>query len=130
MSSFDEGSTPDPTAPTPPNAFSPTFLRRFDERDEPPTASEADTAGPWTVEPNPGVGFALYRAGESQARGFRPAALFSERWLALLAAAVLLRIPTKPATHSDGKAAALPERSGEQGSWWIEVAALRPANGL
>jgi len=49
-----------------------------------------------------------------------------------------MRIPTKPATHSDGKAAThseakaatLPERSGEQGSWWIEVAALRPANGL
>jgi hypothetical protein len=40
-----------------------------------------------------------------------------------------MRIPTKPATHSDGKAAALLKRSGEQGSWWIEVAALRPANG-
>jgi hypothetical protein len=46
-----------------------------------------------------------------------------------------MRIPTKPATHSDVKAAThskakvatLPERSGEQGSWLIEVAALRPA---
>jgi hypothetical protein len=36
----------------------------------------------------------------------------------------------RPATHSEAKAATLPERGGEQGSWWIEVAALRPANGL
>ena len=87
MSSFDDASTSDP-APTP-NAFSTAVLRRFDERDEPPTAGEADTAGPWTVEPVPGVGFALYRAGESRARAFKPVALFTERWLALLAAAVL-----------------------------------------
>jgi uncharacterized protein with ParB-like and HNH nuclease domain len=40
-----------------------------------------------------------------------------------------LRIPTKPATHSEAKAATLPEGGGEQGSWWIEVAALRPVNG-
>ena len=40
-----------------------------------------------------------------------------------------VRIPTKPATHSEVKAATLPERGGEQGSWWIEVAALRPVNG-
>ena len=46
-------------------------------------------AGPWTVEPVSGIGFALYRAGETRARGFKPAALFTERWLALLAAAVL-----------------------------------------
>jgi hypothetical protein len=41
-----------------------------------------------------------------------------------------MRIPTKPATHSEAKAATLPERGGDQGSWWIEVAALRPVNGL
>jgi len=41
-----------------------------------------------------------------------------------------LRIPTKPATHSEVKAATLPERHGEQGSWWIEVAALAASNGL
>ena len=89
MSRSRKSSTSAPVVPTPPNAFDPTFLRRFDERDEPPTASEADMAGPWTVEPVSGVGFALYRAGESRARGFKPAALFTERWLALLAAAVL-----------------------------------------
>jgi len=44
----------------------------------------------------------------------------------VLAASV--RIPTKPATHSEVKAATLPERHGEQGSWWIEVAALAASN--
>jgi hypothetical protein len=95
MPGFDEGNTSQPAVPStpntpaPPNAFDSTFLRRFDERDEPPTASEADVAGPWTIEPVPGVGYALYRAGESRARDFGPVALFIDRWLALLAAAVL-----------------------------------------
>jgi hypothetical protein len=71
------------------NAFSRTFLSRFEERDEPPTGPEADVAGPWVVEPIPGLGFGLFRAGESLTRGFRPAAVFPDRWLALLAAAVL-----------------------------------------
>jgi hypothetical protein len=71
------------------NAFSPSFLEQFLERDEPPTGAEADVAGPWHVEPIPGLGFALFRAGESLGRGFRPAAVFPDRWLALLAAAVL-----------------------------------------
>jgi hypothetical protein len=71
------------------NAFSPSFLEQFMERDEPPTCGEADVAGPWHVEPIPGLGFALFRAGESLSRGFRPAAVFPDRWLALLAAAVL-----------------------------------------
>ena len=71
------------------NAFSRTFLSRFEQRDEPPTGPEADVAGPWFVEPIPGLGFGLFRAGESLTRGFRPAAVFPDRWLALLAAAVL-----------------------------------------
>ena len=71
------------------NAFSPSFLELFNRRDEPPTAGEADVAGPWRVEPIPGLGFGLFRAGETLARGFRPAAVFPDRWLALLAAAVL-----------------------------------------
>jgi hypothetical protein len=71
------------------NAFSLSFLKQFSERDEPPTGPEADVAGPWRVEPIPGLGFGLFRAGESLTRGFRPAAVFPERWLALLAAAVL-----------------------------------------
>jgi hypothetical protein len=38
------------------NAFSPSFLHRIGERDEPPTAGEADTAGPWRVLELPGTG--------------------------------------------------------------------------
>ncbi len=71
------------------NAFSPSFLERVNEQDEPPTAGEADVAGPWRIEPIPGLGFGLFRLGESLARGCRPAAVFPDRWLALLAAAVL-----------------------------------------
>jgi hypothetical protein len=84
MRSFDDG-----TASQAPNVFTPSFLDRMNARDEPPTAGEADAAGPWFVEPIPGLGFGLFRAGESLTRGFRPAAVFPDRWLALLAAAVL-----------------------------------------
>jgi hypothetical protein len=77
------------TPSLPPNAFAADFLKLFEERDEPPTGPEADVAGPWRVEPIPALGFGLFRAGESLTRGFRPAAVFPERWLALLAAAVL-----------------------------------------
>ncbi|MEA2600202.1 MAG: hypothetical protein QOF89_1194 [Acidobacteriota bacterium] len=72
-----------------PNAFSPSFLHRIGERDEPPAAGEADVAGPWHVEEVPGGFFGLFRLGESLERGFRPQARFRDRWLALLAAAVL-----------------------------------------
>src|SRR4051794_24722325 len=78
----------DSTLPSSPNAFTSTFLQRLGERDEPPTAGEADAAGPWHVEEIPGEGFGLFRLGESRERGFRPAALFRRRSLALLAAAV------------------------------------------
>ena len=46
-------------------------------------------AGPWSVLPVPGLGFGLFRAGESPSRGFRPVAVFPDRFLALLAAAAL-----------------------------------------
>src|SRR5512133_593688 len=78
-----------PVPPSPCNAFSPLFLRRLDERDEPITSAEADMAGPWSVEPVPGLGFGVFRAGERPSRGFRPKVIFPARWLALLAAAVL-----------------------------------------
>jgi hypothetical protein len=83
------GSKDDCNPPFPPNAFVPSFLRRLGERDEPLTAVEADVAGPWHVEEIPGRRFGLFRAGESWARRFRPAAVFSDRSLALLTAAVL-----------------------------------------
>jgi hypothetical protein len=85
MRSSRNRSTPSKT----PNVFSSSFLQRIGERDEPPTAGEADAAGPWHIEEVPSRGFGLFRAGESLARGFKPAAVFSERWLALLAMAAL-----------------------------------------
>jgi hypothetical protein len=75
----------DPT----PNAFESGFLERIGERDEPPTGPEADLAGPWLVEEIPGAGFGVYRSGEGLARRFRPAAVFHDRPVALLAAAAL-----------------------------------------
>ncbi len=71
------------------NAFTSEFLQRIGERDEPLTAAEADVAGPWAVEEMPGVGWGLYRAGEGAARQFRPYAVFRDRAVALLFAAVL-----------------------------------------
>jgi hypothetical protein len=83
MSSYDH------CIPSSQNAFSTTFLQRIGERDEPPTAGEADASGPWRVLELPGRGFGVFRIGESPERGYRPAAVFRERWLALLALAVL-----------------------------------------
>lgn len=71
------------------NAFSPSFLHCIAERDEPPSAGEADLAGPWHVVEIPGRGFGLFRLGESPERGFPPAVVFRDRSFALLAAAVL-----------------------------------------
>ena len=82
-------SSRDGSTPSSPNVFTPSFLHRIGERDETPTAGEADMAGPWHIEEIPDRGFGLFRAGESHARGFRPAAVFPDRWLALLARAVL-----------------------------------------
>jgi hypothetical protein len=84
MSSFD-----DCTVPSSQNAFSASFLHRFNQQDEPPTAGEADVAGPWRVEEIPGRGWGLFRSGEGLDRGFAPYVVFQGRWLALLAAAVL-----------------------------------------
>jgi hypothetical protein len=64
----------------------PPFLNRLAERDEPPTAGDADVAGPWRIESIPSHGFGLFRVGESLARGFAPVAVFPSRWLALLMA--------------------------------------------
>jgi hypothetical protein len=75
-----------------PNAFTTAFLDRLAERDEPPTAGDADVAGPWRIESvvwDGGHGFGLFRVGESLARGFAPTAVFPSRWLALLMASIL-----------------------------------------
>jgi len=85
MQGFTNNSTPSVR----PNAFTTTFLDRLAERDEPPTAGDADVAGPWRIESIPGEGSGLFRVGESLARGFAPVAVFPSRWLALLMAGIL-----------------------------------------
>jgi hypothetical protein len=107
-----------------PNAFTTLFLSRLAERDEPPTAGDADVAGPWRIEPvswRGGQGFGLFRVGESLARGFAPVAVFPSRWLALLAAAVLPGTGRDPLLRIDPQADAdgvypllLPGRDGEE----------------
>ena len=53
MRDHEDGSTPRPS-----NAFTPEFLSRLNQRDEPLTAAQADAAGPWIVQilPSPGWG--------------------------------------------------------------------------
>jgi len=90
-----------------PNAFSQLFLSRLAERDEPPTAGDADVAGPWRIEPvvwRGGHGFGLFRLGEGLARGFTPVAVFPSRWLALIAAAVLPGTGRDPLLRIDRRA--------------------------
>jgi hypothetical protein len=50
------------------NAFSPFFLHLISQRDEPPTAGEADVAGPWRILEMPGRRFGVFRLGESPER--------------------------------------------------------------
>ncbi|HYG64889.1 MAG TPA: hypothetical protein VEL74_20070 [Thermoanaerobaculia bacterium] len=88
MRSFTDGSSPSNVS-NGPNAFTASFLDRLAERDEGPTAPEADVAGPWRIEEIPGEGFGVFRLGESTARGFEPTLLCPSEWLALVAAGVL-----------------------------------------
>ena len=56
--------------PPVPNAFAEEFLRRFEQEDEPPSAAEADVAGPWRVEPSSTSdgrdAFGLWRPGNGR----------------------------------------------------------------
>jgi hypothetical protein len=52
MRSFTDGSSPS-NVPSGPNAFTAAFLGRLAERDEGPTAPEADVAGPWRSKRSP-----------------------------------------------------------------------------
>ncbi len=74
------------------NAFADEFLRRFGQEDEPPSAAEADAAGPWDVQPSSTAegreAYGLWRLGERPDLGDSPAALFRERSTALLASAI------------------------------------------
>lgn len=81
------GSTP-ASAAVPANAFTEEYLKLLSQRDEPVTAAEADTAGPWHLEPHP-QGWAVLRQGESLDKGSTPTAVFQKKDAARLTAAVL-----------------------------------------
>ena len=86
MRTHDDGTTPVPSAP---NAFAPEFLTLLADRDEPVTAAEADTAGPWHLEPHPEAGgWAVLWQGASLPSS-QPVATFAKKDAARLAAAVL-----------------------------------------
>jgi hypothetical protein len=82
----------DSTTPPSRNAFAEEFLRLFEQEDEPPSAAEADVAGPWEIQRSSTAdgrdAFGLWRLGERAEWGDAPAGLFRERSTALLAAAV------------------------------------------
>jgi hypothetical protein len=84
MRDHEDGSTRRPS-----NAFTPEFLARLNQQDEPLTAAQADVAGPWVVLQIPSPGWGIFRRGESPAAGDLPRAVFRHRERALLAAAVL-----------------------------------------
>ncbi len=83
---------PDDLQPAPPaepaNAFAAEFLTRLDGHDEPREALAAELAGPWAVRPLAG-GFGVFRQWETPAAGDLPRAVFRDRALAQLSAALL-----------------------------------------
>jgi hypothetical protein len=84
-------SPPPPPSSSPPSIFSPGFLARMQARDEAPTASAAELAGPWRTEPVPGRpgSAAVLRVWESGAEGDVPRAVFDEEETARLFAVAL-----------------------------------------
>jgi hypothetical protein len=87
MRTRQDGSTT-ASAAVPVNAFTKEYLKLLAHRDEPVTAAEADTAGPWHLEAHP-QGWAVLRQGESLETGNMPTALFQKKDAARLLAAVL-----------------------------------------
>jgi hypothetical protein len=81
-------------------AFTEELLRLLSEKaerdTEPRSASEADLAGPWTIEPLPGGAFGLFRLGEHPDRGDHPFCAFPSREDALLTAAILPAVGRDP----------------------------------
>jgi hypothetical protein len=78
---------PPPSLPT--HVFTAEFLAWLAERDEPETAGQADTAGPWHVEAGLQSGWAVLREGESLEKGSAPMAVLERKEAAQLAAAIL-----------------------------------------
>jgi len=105
MPSFTQSSSrppaPPPAPPSLPSIFSPAFLARLYDRDEAPTASESDLAGPWRTDPIPGApgSRAVLRAWESLEEGDPPRAVFDEEEIAELCAAALPLLGREPLFH-------------------------------
>jgi len=101
-------SAPPPSVP-PPSIFSPEFLARLHERDEAPTASEADLSGPWRTNPVPDrpgwVG--VVRDWEDLESGDVPRAVFDQEELARLCAVALPLLGREPLFHLGTEAGAL-----------------------
>jgi hypothetical protein len=97
--------------PTPPNAFSPEFLADVRDRDESLTATEAEFAGPWKLEPLPGHpgAVAVLRECESLAEGDEPEAIFLEEETGRMCVALLPLVEREPPLHlrEDGDEAGL-----------------------
>jgi hypothetical protein len=97
------GRTPaHPAAPsTPPNAFSSEFLADVRGENESLTASEAEFAGPWKLEPLPGhpSAVAILRVCESLAAGDEPEAIFLEEETARICVAILPGVEREPLYH-------------------------------
>lgn len=85
-------------------------------RDEPVTGAEADTSGPWHLEPHPWEeGWAVLRQGESLASR-QPTASFKSKDAARLAAAVLPSTGRRPRYRlgKDPDALGYPVYDGDQ----------------
>ena len=87
--------------PTPPNAFTPAFLEQLQADSEPLTASEAELAGPWKLEPVPGHpgAVAVLRLWEELASGDLPQAVFLHDETAALCSAALPLVEREPLFH-------------------------------
>jgi len=93
-SSTRSSSRPPQSPSLPEHVFTPEYLAHLAERDEPVTATEAELAIPWHVEPypkEPKGRWAVLRLGESFEKSTRtiPTAVFDRKEDALLACAIL-----------------------------------------
>lgn len=78
-----------PAPPPPPlKVFTEEALDRLRQRDEPPTAGEAELSGPWRIVRLPDGDFGVFRRADEEA-GDPPFCRFASRALALLATAAL-----------------------------------------
>jgi hypothetical protein len=121
------------------NAFAPAYLARLREQDEAITASEAELAGPWKIEPVPGKpgAVAVLRQWEDLAAGDRPVAVVWHEELALLLAVLFPALDREPRFHlEDGETAdgypflGMYGEQGPQIAGWFDRWEPRFAEGL